>query len=171
MQLQKKKSPGSEHAVIETYFNMVYKLALSQTKNRTTADDVTQEVFLRYLKHSEKLKTEEHRKAWLIRVTLNCSKNVFTNAWSKKTVPLEDELVFEEQEAGEVYYAVLELPSKYRSVIHLFYYEDMSIEEISNVLDRAPATVKSQLFRAREMLRKKLEGGEEDVSGKIQKGE
>ncbi len=153
----------SDQAVIEKYFNMVYKLALSQTKDITSADDVTQEVFLRYLKHSSKFESEEHRKAWLIRVTINCSKNVFSNAWFKKTVPLSDELVFEEKETGEVYYAVLDLPPKYRSVIHLFYYEDLSIEEIAKILGRTASAVKSQLFRGRELLRKKLKGGEEFV--------
>ena len=148
----------SDQNVIETYFNMVYKLALSQTKSKSSADDVTQEVFLRYLKNSRKFESEEHRKAWLIRVTLNCSKNVFSNAWFQKTVPLSEELVFEEEETGEVYYAVLELPIKYRSVIHLFYYEGFSVDEIASILGKPSSTVKSQLFRGRELLRQKLRG-------------
>ncbi|MBE7043181.1 MAG: sigma-70 family RNA polymerase sigma factor [Ruminococcaceae bacterium] len=163
LQLKEKTAVVSDQTVIETYFNMVYKLALSQTKNKTSADDVTQEVFLRYLKHSAKFESDEHRKAWLIRVTLNCSKNVFSNAWFQKTVPLSEELVFEEQETGEVYYAVLELPVKYRSVIHLFYYENLSVEEIASVLGKPPSTIKSQLFRGREMLRSKLKGGDKIV--------
>ena len=169
--MQKKTADVSDQTVIETYFNMVYKLALSQTKSKTSADDVTQEVFLRYLKNTKHFESEEHRKAWLIRVTLNCSKNVFSNAWFQKTVPLSEELVFEEQETGEVYYAVLELPLKYRSVIHLFYYEDLSVEEISTVLNRPQSTVKSQLFRGRELLRSKLNGGEEDVERTVSESE
>lgn len=161
--MQKGAGFVSDQTVIETYFNMVYKLALSQTKNKTSADDVTQEVFLRYLKHSTEFKNEEHRKAWLIRVTINCSKNIFSNAWFQKTVPLSEELAFEDEEIGEVYYAVLDLPPKYRSVIHLFYYEDLSIEEIAKILGRTPSAVKSQLFRGRDLLRKKLKGGEEFV--------
>ncbi len=158
---------ATDQAVIERYFNMVYKLALAQTKNKTMADDVTQEVFLRYLKHSAKLESEEHRKAWLIRVTLNCSKSAFSNSWFKRTTPLSDELVFEEKETGEVYYAVLELPPKYRSVIHLFYYEDLSIEEIGKILGRSASAVKSQLFRGRNMLRSILKGGEDHVEGTL----
>lgn len=171
LSLQKKTAMVSDQSVIETYFNMVYKLALSQTKNKSSADDVTQEVFLRYLKNTKPFASEEHRKAWLIRVTLNCSKNVFSNAWFQKTVPLSEELVFEEKETGEVYYAVLELPVKYRSVIHLFYYEDLSIDEISNILNRPQSTVKSQLFRGRELLRTKLKGGEGNVERTISEGE
>lgn len=158
--MQEKTTAVSRRTVIETYFNMVYKIALSQTKDRTAADDVTQEVFLRYLKNKTEFENEEHRKAWLIRVTINCSKDVFSNAWAKKTVPLSEELVFESEETGEVYETVLELPEKYRSVIHLFYYEDMSVEEIAGALNRSPSAVKSQLFRGRELLRKKLKGRE-----------
>lgn len=169
--MQKKTADVSDQTVIETYFNMVYKLALSQTKSKTSADDVTQEVFLRYLKNTKHFESEEHRKAWLIRVTLNCSKNVFSNAWFQKTVPLSEELSFEEQETGDVYYAVLELPVKYRSVIHLFYYEDLSVEEISSILNRPQSTVKSQLFRGRELLRRKLTGGEENVERTISESE
>lgn len=169
--MQKKTADVSDQTVIETYFNMVYKLALSQTKNKASADDVTQEVFLRYLKNTKHFESEEHRKAWLIRVTLNCSKNVFSNAWFQKTVPLSEELSFEEQETGDVYYAVLELPVKYRSVIHLFYYEDLSVEEISSILNRPQSTVKSQLFRGRELLRRKLTGGEENVERTISESE
>ena len=106
--------------------------------------------------------SEEHIKAWLIRVTLNCSKSIFTTSWHKKTVPLserEDMPVFDTNEKSDVYYAVAELPQKYRAVIHLFYYEDMSVEQISKYLKANPSTVKSQLSRGRKMLGEKLKGG------------
>lgn len=153
----------SNEDIIEKYFNMVYKLALSQTKDKANTDDVVQEVFLRLLKGSTEFKSEEHIKAWLIRVTLNCSKNVFSNSWFKKTVPLSEEIVFESKEKSDVYYAVLELPQKYRTVIHLFYYEGFSVAEIAKVLETKESTVKSQLHRGREMLKEKLKGGFDDV--------
>ena len=148
--------------IVEKYFDMIYKLALSQTKNREYADDVVQEVFLRYIKNDTDFQSEEHIKAWLIRVTLNCSKSVFTTSWHKKTVPLserEDMPVFDTTEKSDVYYAVAELPQKYRAVIHLFYYEDMSVEQVSKYLGANPSTVKSQLSRGRKMLGEKLKGG------------
>ncbi len=148
--------------IVEKYFDMIYKLALSQTKNREHADDVVQEVFLRYIKTDTDFQSEEHIKAWLIRVTLNCSKSIFTTSWHKKTVPLserEDMPVFDATEKSDVYYAVAELPHKYRAVIHLFYYEDMSVEQISKYLGTNPSTVKSQLSRGRKMLGEKLKGG------------
>lgn len=149
----------SKESIIEKYFNMVYKLAMAQTRDRTYTDDVVQEVFLRYIKSEKTFDSEEHIKAWLIRVTINCSKNVFSNSWSKKTVPLTEEIEFESKEKGDVYYAVLELPQKYRAVIHLFYYEDLSVAQISKYLKIKESTVKSQLHRGREMLKEKLKGG------------
>lgn len=149
--------------VVEKYFNMVYKLALNQTKDKNHADDVTQEVFLRYIRKDYHFESEEHIKAWLLRVTINCSHNVFNSSWFKKTTPITEDIVFENEEKGEVYYATLELPQKYRTVIHLFYYEDLSIAEISRYLNINEATVKSQLHRGREKLKEKLKGGYFDV--------
>lgn len=149
----------SKEELTKKYFPMIYKLALNQTKNRENADDVVQEVFLRYIQKDIDFQSEEHVKAWLLRVTINCSKNVFTNSWFKKTEGLSEDITFETPERSDVYYATLELPQKYRAVIHLFYYEDMSVADISKCLGVKEATVKSQLHRAREMLRTKLKGG------------
>ncbi|MBR5155533.1 MAG: sigma-70 family RNA polymerase sigma factor [Clostridia bacterium] len=146
---------------VEKYFDMIYRLAFSQTKDREHADDVVQDVFLRFLKTDKCFESDEHIKAWLLRVTLNCSKNVFLSSWHKKIVPLSeraDEPVFDTAEKGDVYYAVSELPAKYRVVIHLFYYEDMSIEDISRYLKMNVSTVKSQLSRGRKLLKEKLKG-------------
>ncbi len=144
---------------VEKYFGMVYKLALSQTKNVANAEDVTQEVFLRFMQNQHKLENQEHIKAWLIRVTINCSKSLFSSAWFRKTAPLTEDIAFDTPEKSAVYYAVLELPAKYRAVIHLFYYEDMSVREIAESLGEKETTVKSQLHRGREMLKKMLKGG------------
>ncbi len=155
----------SKQHIIEKYFNTVYKLALSQTKSTASADDVTQEVFLRYIKSEKDFESEEHLKAWLIRVTLNCSKSTFTSSWFKKTVPLSEEvdIPVEMQEKSDIYYAVLELPPKYKAVIHLFYYEDLSVSQIAKYLNQKESTVKSQLHRGRELLKEKLKGGNELV--------
>ena len=149
----------TDEEIIREHIDMVYRLAMSQTKNKANAEDVTQEVFLRFIENREKLTSMEHIKAWLIRVTINCSKSVFLNSWFKKTVPLTNELTFDTPEKSEVYYAVQTLPSKYRTVIHLFYYEDMSVREIAECLSMKESTVKSHLFRGRELLRNELKGG------------
>ena len=67
-----------------------------------------------------------------------------------------DEIVTELNEKSEVYYAVLKLPAKYRQIVHLYYYEDMSIESVSNITGIKSSTVKSQLHRARLMMRESL---------------
>lgn len=151
----------SKKEIIEKYFNTVYKLALSQMKSKSKADDITQEVFLRFIKQNKSFENEEHIKAWLIRVTLNCCKSLFSSAWFKKTVPLTeiDDNIFEMPEISEVYFAVLDLPKKYKAVIHLFYYEDLSVTQISKYLGIKESTVKSQLHRGREILKEKLKGG------------
>lgn len=149
--------------IVNTYSNMVYKLALARTKNKFDADDVFQEVFIRYMKNHHKLTTNEHTKAWLIRVTINCSNDVFASSWLKKTTSLMDNLSFSTEENKELYYSVLELPKKYRTVIHLFYYEDMSILEISEALKTKEGTIKSQLHRGRNLLKQILKGEMDDA--------
>ncbi len=140
----------------ELFFDMVFRLALSRTGSKSHADDVVQEVFVRFFKTDTQFQSEEHIKAWLIKVTVNCSKNVFSSPWFKRTVPLSEELTFTDTPSGDVYLTVHKLPQKYRTVIHLFYYEDMSVRQIAEVLSTKETTVKSQLHRAREMLRTML---------------
>lgn len=149
--------------IIDTHSDMVYKLALARTKNKYDADDVFQEVFIKYMKNKDKLISADHTKAWLIRVTINCSNNIFSSSWFKKTVYFIDTLSFETGENRDVYSSVMELPKKYRTVIHLFYYEDMSISEISNALNIKEGTIKSQLHRGRILLKSILEGEIDDV--------
>ena len=148
---------------VEKHFNMIFKLALSRTGDRHHAEDVVQETFLRFLRTDKEFLSEEHIKAWLIRVTINCSKNIFLSSWHKKTLPLTDDIVFDSPEKSDIYFSTLSLPQKYRTVIHLFYYEDMSVRQIAETLDLKESTVKSQLRRARELLREKLKGVYEDV--------
>ena len=156
----------SKDELAEKYFNMIYKLALSQTKDKQHAEDVCQDVFLKFLTTDKEFSSEEHAKAWLIRVAVNASKSIFTSSWFKKNVPLsegedialEGDIIFETKEESDVFYAVSDLPFKYRTVIHLFYYEELSVSEIAKYLGIGENTVKSQLHRGREILRDKLKG-------------
>ena len=148
-----------KHKMTEKYFNTVYRLALSRTKDTEHASDVTQDVFLKYIKSDKVFESEEHIKAWLIRVTINCSNSLFTSSWYKNTAPLTEDIKFETEEKSDVYYAVARLPLKYRTAIHLFYYEDMSISDIAQATNQKETTVKSQLKRGRDMLKKALKGG------------
>lgn len=149
---------ADKHSLAVKYFNMIYKLALAQTKNVTYAEDVCQDVFVKFMSTQKEFESEEHAKAWLIRVTVNTSHSLFTSSWYKKNVPLEDNFVFENPEQSDVYYAVCSLAEKYRTVIHLFYYEDMSIAEIAAATGEKENTIKSRLKRGREMLKEKMKG-------------
>ncbi len=150
---------SSTDKIIREHFNTVYRLALAQAGNVSIAEDITQDVFLRFIQSNTEFVSDEHIKAWLIRVTINCAKSVFRSAWFRTSVPLKEELSFDIPEKSEVYFAVQDLPLKYRTVIHLFYYEDMNIKEIAQCTSSKESTVKSRLFRGRELLREKLKGG------------
>lgn len=147
--------------LLEKFSNMVYRLAFSRTKNIYDAQDITQEVFMKLVNYEKNFMCEEHLKSWLIKVTINSSKNLLTSAWFRKTTSLEDNLVTYLKEESEVYKYVLDLPTKYRVVIHLFYYEGLKTYEIANILDIKEGTVRSQLSRAREILRGSIK--EEDL--------
>ena len=143
--------------VVERWGDMVWRLALARTASVPDAEDVFQEVFLRYFRHEDRFQSDEHRKAWLIRCTVNRAKSVFASPWRRRTVPLETaEEVGVEDDYREVYSAVLSLPEKYRAVIHLHYFEGLSVAEMAAALDSTEGTVKSQLSRGRALLRDML---------------
>ena len=146
----------------EKYSDMVYRLAFARVKNKYDADDILQEVFLRFIKVKEKINNEEHAKALLIRITINCSKSMLSSSWFKRTESLSESFgVLDEY--SDTLDAVLRLPKKYRTVIHLHYYMGYSVNEISSILKSKPSTVKSQLHRARKQLKIELEGEEVNV--------
>lgn len=147
--------------IIEQYADMVYRIALTQMKNIHDAQDIFQEVFLRLVKYIDTIENQEHLKSWLIRVTLNCSKTSLMSAWRKHTQPLEldeeqQQNPFQTQEQSELYEQIQELPQKYRIVLYLFYYEELSIKEICIATNQRETTVKSQLSRGRKMLKERL---------------
>lgn len=158
------KEKITAEGAIDRYADMVYRLALSQMKNRADADDLFQEVFVRLVAHIEELQSWEHVKAWLIRVTINCAKKHFDQYWNKNVDFMEEpEKVSGKSEESSlieehpVREAVQKLPPKYRLAIHLFYFEELSMREIAEYTGQSENTVKSWLHRAREMLRGLLE--------------
>lgn len=146
--------------IIEKYGDMVYRLAFSMTKNKEDAEDVSQDVFMRYIRHSHKFGSEDeaYLKSWLIRVTINRCKDLFSSFWRKNVISLDKDIALEMEEEREVYESVLKLPLKYRTVIYLYYYEEYSVNEIAGLLKRKSGTVKWQLSRARELLKEYMEG-------------
>ncbi len=148
----------NDFALPETVFNryadMVYRLAFVRTKSRNDSDDILQEVFLRYMKIWQKMESEEHIKAMLLRITVNCSNSLKTSSWFKKTEPLDETLPAPETpDSSGVLEEVLKLPQKYRTAIHLHYYCGYSVAEIAEIENINPSTVKTHLMRARAILK------------------
>ena len=142
---------------VERWGDMVWRLALARTANVHDAQDVFQEVFLRYFRHEDRLQSDEHRKAWLIRCTVNRARSLLASPWRRRTVPLDTAAqIGVADEYREVYSAVLALPAKYRAPIHLYYFEGLTTAEIARYLGVAQGTVRSQLSRGRALLREAL---------------
>lgn len=156
----------SANELVEKYSDMVYRVAFSRTRNVEDARDITQDVFLKYLKYTKagnEFRDEEHRKAWLLKVAVNTGNTLVTSAWNRHRASIDEVPEVADSrsdEKGEVYYAVMELPEKYRVVIHLFYFEELSIKQIAGVLKLSENNVKSRLHRAREALKDKLKGAQ-----------
>ena len=149
----------SSEQAFNKYSDMVWRLALSKTASRDNADDILQDVFMKYVHKNSKFYDEEHLKAWLLRVTINCANSFLRSPWEKKTGALDDNDFYTEmKEESQVYYEVLKLPQKYKTAIHLHYYEGYSVNEIASICKAKPATVKTWLFRGREILKQTLKG-------------
>ncbi len=153
----------SAEQAFNTYSNMVWRLALTKTGSKSMADDILQDVFVAYLRKNPKFYDKEHLKAWLLRVTLNCSNNSLKSTWHSRSVELDVQYVASIENTSEVYFEVLKLPTKYRTVIHLHYYEGYSVKEIASICKTKESTIKTRLFRAREQLKQTLKGEEFDV--------
>lgn len=141
------------HYLIETYSDMLIRISYSYMKNLSDAEDITQEVFIKLLEKRPDFKNKTHEKSWLIRVAINLSKDKLKSSYFKNTTSLEDYFVDTTQEDTDVIQAVLSLPLKYRSIVFLYYYENYSISEISNILNIKESTVGSQLSRGRKLLK------------------
>lgn len=148
--------------ILDKYSDMVYRIALTRCRNKENAEDVFQDVFVKFSEKLPKFESKEHEKAWFIRVTLNLTKNLLTANWNTKVVGLDEDIMVENEETSDIYSAVMALPDNYRMVIYLLYYEGYKVKEIANILSINENTIKTWLMRAREILKKNIEGGLED---------
>ena len=147
-------------AQIDRWGDMVWRLALARTRHVQDSEDVFQEVFCRFFRHQGELESDEHRKAWLIRCTLNRTNTLLSAPW-RKNLPLEEAVLQAiEPEDRVVYRAVLALSPKYRTAIHLHCVEGYSVAEIAALTGAREGTVKSWLSRGRAKLAAALKGDE-----------
>ena len=155
----------SVDVLIDKYKNNLYVIAFNICKNVQDSEDVVQDTFIQYISLKKDFETEQHIRAWLIRVAINKAKNKNKTFFRRNILPLEDymdTLTFESDESSELFEKVMGLSEKFRIVIHLFYYEDYSIKEISNILRISESNVKVRLSRGRILLKNKLKEVWED---------
>lgn len=146
-------------AALQKYSDMVYRICFIYLGKRPEVDDVFQEVFLKLLQKNISFTDEDHEKAWLIRVTINQCKDVLRGFWWKRIDLVENvELPLQDADEKEILLVVLALPQKYKDVIYLYYYQEYTVPQIAQLLQRSENTIYSQLHRARELMRSKLEG-------------
>ncbi len=151
---------------IERYGDTVRRLCMMHLKNHADTEDIFQTVFLNYVLSSVSFESDEHEKAWLIRVTINACKDLLKSVFRRRTVSLEqllDQPAPMPPDHREVLEAVLALPQKYRDVVYLHYYEGYTAPEIGRILGKNPNTVYTLLTRAKQLLRDRLGG--EDLEG------
>ena len=158
--MQDMQQEESYEAVVRRYSAMVYRLALAQVRSRADAEDIFQEVFLRYFRSAPAFADEEHRKAWLLRVAANLSKDRLRSEKLREHADIDelDETLAAEQrnDLAFVWDAVKQLPPRYREAVHLFYCEDCTVAQISKILNRKESSVRSDLHRGREKLKEIL---------------
>lgn len=157
------RSEWEANRAIDCYADLVRRVCMIHLKNHADTEDIFQTVFLKYVTGTTEFESEEHEKAWFIRVTINACKDLLRSFFRSRTVSLDDLLEQPDQvpeDHREVLEAVLALPDKYRDVVYLHYYEGYTAPEIGTILHKNPNTVYTLLTRARDELRKML-GGED----------
>lgn len=141
--------------LFRSYKDDVYRLALSYTKSVQEAEDVCQTVFLKLMEQREI--TPGREKAWLMQVTANQCRNLLRSSWWRKTTPMEGALPSEAPEYSELLQTIMAMPPKYRVVIYLRYYEELSTKEMARLLHISQSAVTTRLNRARQKLKQELQ--------------
>ncbi len=149
--------------LVRRFGPQVIRLAYYHVRDRYLAEDIAQEVFCRAYKNIAKFRNMSSYYTWLYRITVNLCRDVKASAYFRHMRPLHSTEASaqaaqdEAEQGGEVFAAVMSLPEKYRTVISLYYFDDMATPDIARTLGLKEATVRTRLARARELLRTKLE--------------
>ncbi len=147
-------------SIIDDYSDMVYRLCLVYLKNRSDAEDAYQDIFVKIINSSFTFNSENHKKAWIIRVSSNHCKNLLKKSNHYQAVSLDENFILSSESSNdeEILQTIFKLPLNYRNVIYLYYYEGYSTKEISMLLRKREATIRTWLKRAREKLKIMLGG-------------
>lgn len=159
MQIDSLRPGGDITETYELYGEMLFKIAMVYLGNKQDVEEAIQETFMKLIYKAPEFSDQEHKKAWLIRVITNQCKNMRGSLWRKRVTKMEHmNDYFDEPSEQMLIENVMRLPFKYKSVIHLFYYEDYSVKEIAGILQINESAVKMRLQRGRKLLRMDLEG-------------
>ena len=142
--------------LFDHYADMVYRIALSYLRSPQEAEDVVQTVFLKLLEGCMIVYPGKER-AFLTKVTINHCKNLLSKAAKREVVPLDETILLTQPEDRDVFHVIMGLPTKYRIVVSLYYFEGYSFREISDFLHIGISAVSMRLHRAKKILRKQLE--------------
>ena len=138
---------------VHAYYQMVYRLAYSYTKNQMDAEDISQCVFLK-LYTSGKRMGEAHVKNWLIRVTINECKMLFRSSWHSRRSAWDDSYaeIQNKNESSVILDAMMKLKRQERVCVYLYYYEGYKVSEIAALLKKKDNAIRVCLHRARKNL-------------------
>ncbi len=142
-----------------SYQGSLFAAAFNVCKNAQDAEDIVQDTFVQYYTTKKEFESEQHIRAWLMRVAVNKAKNINRTFWRRNKISIEEymeTLVFETPAAETLFETVMQLPDKYRIVIHLYYYEEYAVREIAQILKLSESNVKIRLSRGRAMLKETL---------------
>ncbi len=166
------KTEAQVERAIAKYGDMVARICVLYLKNHADSEDIFQTVFLRYFQKAPPFDSDEHEKAWLLRVAINGCKDVLKSPWRQRIT--SDEVLAElpapvREEQGELLEVVLSLPKKYKEVLYLHYYEDYPAQEIALILKKNINTVYTLLSRGRELLKQQIggESGEKRMESRL----
>jgi len=149
-------------ALVDRWADTVLRVAYTWTGNPQDAQDVCQTVLLKLLTRPERFTEPDRERAWVLRVAINCCKDLKKSAWARKRVSLDaaaEAAVFLPEPGGSpVLEAVLALPEKYRQAVYLRYYEEYDVSEIAGLMGCRTSQVSTYLYRAKAKLRTMLGG-------------
>lgn len=149
--------------IYEQYKNMLYRIAFTYLKNNQDVQDVLQEVFMKRFYKAPIFENEMHEKHWMIRITINLSKNYLASFWRKNVGNIEDLKENEDvlqfhfcPEEMELFEEVMSLPDKQKVVVYLYYYEGYTCKEIAEILKCKESAVKMRLKKGRDLLKDQM---------------
>lgn len=144
--------------LVDKYSPLIFRISYCILCNSADAEDAVQETLLRYITKAPDFNDEEHRKAWLIKVAANISKNMLMFRLRRETVNIEDiENIGIEQNDYEIFELIMSLPAKHKIVLTLYYVEGYKSKEIAEIIGISEEAVRKRLQKGRELLKKEME--------------